>query len=135
MLQSKYLRSSAVVTVSTAALFLLVAGITRGDSIQLLWITLIVIGWIAWWRDKNKPTSVRNGLGPRPRMFGQVGANAALGVIGVVLLITQDAVFTRISGGLLVASSVCFGVALYYRWPPGEKLLARTSTSCKRHGR
>ncbi len=123
MLQSKYLRASAVVAVSAAALFLLVEGIIRGDWIQILWITLVVIGWIAWWRDKSKPTSVRNGLGSRPRMLGQVVASAALGVIGVVLLITQDAVFTRISGGLLIASSVCFGVALYYRWQPGERTL------------
>lgn len=48
---------------------------------------------------------------------------AALGVVGVALLITQDALFTRISGGLLIASSACFGVALHYRWQSGEQTL------------
>ncbi|KLN73051.1 hypothetical protein A2J01_32190 [Rhodococcus sp. EPR-134] len=123
MLQSKYLRVSAVAAVSAAALFLLVEGIVGGDWIQILWSTLVVVGWIAWWRDESNPTSVRNGLGSRPWKLGRVCAGAALGVVGIVLLITQDALFIRISGGLLIASSACFGVALYYRWQSGERTL------------
>ncbi|MDF2467755.1 hypothetical protein RERY_40990 [Rhodococcus erythropolis] len=123
MLQSKYLRVSAVAAVSAAALFLLVEGIVGGDWIQILWSTLVVVGWIAWWREKRNPTSVRNGFGSRPWMLGRVCAGAALGVVGVALLITQDALFTRISGGLLIASSACFGVALHYRWQSGEQTL------------
>lgn len=122
MLQSKYLRVSAVATVAVAALFLLVEGVIRGDWIQILWIALFVIGWITWWRDKGESTSMRNGHGSRLRVLGQVSASVALGTIGVVLLSTQDAVFTRVSGGLLIASSICFGIALYYRRQAGGQI-------------
>lgn len=123
MLQSTYLRVSAAVVVVVSALFLLVEGTIRGDWIQILWIALIVIGWITWWRDKGQFISVRNGPGSQLRLLGQVSASVALSAIGIVLLITQDSVFTRISGGLLIASSICFGVALYYGRQTGEQTL------------
>ena len=123
MLQSTYLRVSAAVVVVVSALFLLVEGTIRGDWIQISWIALIVIGWITWWRDKGKSVSVRNGPGSQLRLLGQVSASVALSAIGIVLLITQDSVFARISGGLLIASSICIGVALYNRGQTGEQSL------------
>ncbi|QBJ97544.1 hypothetical protein ERC79_17550 [Rhodococcus sp. ABRD24] len=94
---------AAIVIAGLSWLFLVVTGIVQGDWMMLFWQFLLAMMALDWWRGRQGKPSMPTDT-PRQRLVS--GAIAlVIGIGGAAMVVTQDSVFGRVAGGLLVLSA------------------------------